>query len=308
MNALKSFDELAQRLADSPKRRRVVLVCPHDSHTEYVIGRALEEGFAEFTLFTVSPVSGNLQTVISHHRPYVRIVECSEVAEACREAVAAVRRGEAEVLMKGTVNTDVLLKAVLDKQGGLLESGRVLSHIAMSCIPAYGKMLMFSDAAVIPCPTLEQFDAIVGYCVEACRHLGIAEPRVALTHFTEKVNPKFGHTVSYQELKRFAAGGRYGNAVVDGPMDVKTALDRESGVLKGIQSPVAGKADVLVFPNIESGNTFYKTITLFAAAEIAGWLAGTVVPVVVASRADSELSKYYSLALACLCSDEDTDH
>lgn len=300
MESLNDFSFLEKKLGAMQRRRSVALACPHDTHTEYVIERALREGFARFILTTNGRLSTQLSKTIGRHKDYVTIRECADAAEASREAVAAVRRGDAEVLMKGTVNTDVLLRAVLDKQTGLLEPGRVMSHITMSHIPAYGKLLMFSDAAVVPRPTLAQFDAIVRACADACRRFGIETPHIALTHCTEKVNPKFEHTTSYVEIMKRAEEGAYGSAVVDGPMDVKTALDTESSAIKGIDSPVAGRADVLIFPNIESGNTFYKTITLFASALTAGWLAGTTVPVVVASRADSEVSKFYSLALACV--------
>ena len=165
---------------------------------------------------------------------------------------------------------------------------------------AYGKLVVFSDAAVVPRPTLDQFDAILGYAVDVSHRIGVKCPGVALVNFTEKVNEKFPHTLYYEELKRRAAEGRYGEACVSGPMDVKTALDSESGKIKGISSPVVGNADVLIFPNIESGNVFYKTISLFAGADMAGMLCGTTVPVVVASRADSCESKFYSLALACV--------
>lgn len=300
MESLHDFSFLEKRLGAMHRRRSVALACPHDTHTEYVIERALREGFARFTLTTNGEISQQLSETIETYGKYVNVIRCADAAEASREAVAAVRRGEAEVLMKGTVNTDVLLHAVLDKQAGLLEQGKVMSHITMSHIPAYGKLLMFSDAAVVPRPTLAQFDAIVSACADACRRFGIVTPRIALTHCTEKISPKFDHTISYSEIISRAKAGAYGSAVVDGPMDVKTALDSESSEIKNISSPVAGRADVLIFPNIESGNTFYKTITLFASALTAGWLAGTTVPVVVASRADSEISKFYSLALACV--------
>lgn len=300
MQPLRDLTSLSSRLSALPRRRNVALACPHDTHTEYVIGRALIEGFARFVLTTSGELSPSLMDVIESHREYVRVIACSDAAEASREAVAAVRRGEAEVLMKGTVNTDVLLHAVLDKQNGLLEPGRVMTHITAASMPAVDRLLLFSDAAVIPRPTTEQFDAIVRACTDACRRFGIDIPRIALTHCTEKVNERFPHTLSYEEIIRRAVRGDYGSVVVDGPMDVKTALDAHSGDIKGIYSPVAGQADVLIFPNIEAGNTFYKTITLLASATTAGWLAGTTVPVVVASRADSRVSKYYSLALACL--------
>lgn len=282
------------------KRKTVALVCPHDSHTEYVVRRALSEGIAFFLLYSEKELSGDLQLFLNDYVNSVKVFQCADAEEASRMAVEAVRRGEADVIMKGTVSTDVLLREVLNKQYGLLKPDAVMTHLTLAAIPALGRKLLFSDAAVLPQPTLEQFDVIVRQCADACRRMGIVQPHIALTNCAEKVNPKFEHTLSYVELKRRAAQGDYGNAVVDGPMDVKTALESESGSIKGICSPVAGKADVIIFPNIQAGNTFYKTITLFAGATVAGWLVGTMVPIVVASRADSEESKYYSLLMACV--------
>lgn len=123
---------------------------------------------------------------------------------------------------------------------------------------------------------------------------------MALIHCTEKVSEKFPLTLSYEELKANAAKGAYGEVEMSGPMDVKTACDAESGAIKGIVSPVVGKANCLIFPDIEAGNTFYKTLTLFGGATVAGMLVGTSAPVVVTSRADTADSKFYSLATACL--------
>lgn len=302
MKQLTDFSSLTGRLTQSGTKKKIALACPHDEHTLQVIAKALEAGFAHFILTTCRQIDGELAALANHYNDSVEIIECSSPEEAAREAVKVAKSGEADILMKGSLNTDVLLHAALDKQAGILQKGRVMTHIAVAQIPSYGKLLMFSDAAVIPHPTLEQFDAIVGYCAEACRSIGIDKPHIALTHFSEKTNAKFEHTIHYQEIMRRADDGAYGNAVVGGPMDVKTACDSESGAIKGISSPVVGNADVLVFPNIESGNTFYKTITLFANATMAGWLAGTEVPVVVSSRADSVDSKFYSLVLASLLS------
>lgn len=115
-----------------------------------------------------------------------------------------------------------------------------------------------------------------------------------------KVNEKFPHTLDYVQLKEEARAGKFGAAFIDGPMDAKTACDSHSGEIKGLSSPVVGNADIMIFPNIESGNTFYKTLSLFGDANMAGMLTGTVAPVVVPSRSDSGNSKFYSLALACL--------
>ena len=122
---------------------------------------------------------------------------------------------------------------------------------------------------------------------------------MALIHCTEKTNAKFAHTLSYAELRQRAAEGRYGRMLIDGPMDVKTACDSESARIKGLTSEVTGNADILIFPNIEAANTFYKTITLFAGATTAGMLCGAVAPVVIASRADSAEAKMCSMLMAC---------
>jgi len=209
------------------------------------------------------------------------------------------------VLMKGIINTDNLLRAVLNKEHGLLPKGHILSHVTVAEIPTYNKLLFFSDAAVIPRPTLDHFDAMIRYNLDVCRRMGIDTPRVALIHCTEKVNEKFPHTLDYVTLKERAEAGEYGDMFLDGPMDAKTACDAHSGEVKGISSPVVGHADMLIFPNIESSNTFYKAISLFGQACMAGMLTGTTAPVVLPSRADSDNSKYYSLVLACTMAGEE---
>ena len=302
MTQLTDFSFLISLLEQTGQKKKVALACPDDEHTVLVIAKALENGFADFLLTLGTPVGRRLECITAQHAGRVKPIVCNNDADAARKAVELVKNHKADILMKGSLNTDVLLRAALDKEHGILEHGKVMTHIAMAQIPGHPKMLMFSDAAVIPRPSLEQFDAIVGYCADACHRLGIERPCIALTHFTEKTNPKFEHTIHYQEIKRRAEAGAYGNVVVDGPMDVKTACDAESGTIKGICSPVVGNADVIVFPNIESGNTFYKTISLFSHATTAGWLAGTEVPVVVSSRADSVESKFHSLAFACCLS------
>lgn len=299
MKTIRNFDDIISRLRSVRVRKRVAVVCPDDSHTEYVIRRSLKEDLADFLLVCAGTGSKGVEDIKSLYPDNVSVYTADTPDDAARRAVALVREGLADVLMKGTLNTDNLLRAILDKQCGLLETGRVLSHVTVAQVPSYHKLLVFSDAAVIPRPSTEQFESILRYTTDVCRRLGIDSPRVALINCTEKVNEKFPHTLSYNILKQHAEDGLYGDVAVAGPMDVKTACDAESGAIKAIVSPVVGNADVLIFPNIESGNVFYKTITLFAGAETAGMLCGTSAPVVVASRADSCESKFYSLALAC---------
>ncbi len=296
---IRSFEDLVNSLHHSGNKKRVAVVCPADGHTEYVVKRSLQEGIADFLFVTAGKCKPEFEELCKVYPENIKVYETESSDDAAQKAVELVRNGIADVLMKGTINTDNLLRAVLNKEHGLLESGRVLSHISVAQIPSYGKFLVFTDAAVIPAPTLEQFDSMLRYAIGVCRNMGVERPKVALLHCTEKVSGKFPHTISYMELIKQAEEGAYGDVCISGPMDVKTACDAESGKVKGISSPVVGDADILLFPNIESGNVFYKTITLFGKADIAGMLSGTTAPVVVASRADSNESKYYSLALAC---------
>ncbi len=299
MKNLTNFDDLVTLLTTLEKRKLVAIACPSDEHTEYIVSRGLREGIADFLLVCSGKCKKEFKKLYSLYPKNVTIYEEEAPDEAAIKAVSLVREKKADVLMKGTINTDNLLRAVLNKEKGLLESGHTLTHIAVAKIPTYNKLLVFTDAAVIPYPTLEQFDAMISYSTLVCHKMGILCPNVALIHCTEKVSEKFSNTLDYLELIKRAEQGAYGNVCLYGPMDVKTACDKESGELKGILSKVVGEADILIFPDIQAGNVFYKTITLFSNAQIAGILAGTTSPVVVTSRADSNESKYYSLALAC---------
>lgn len=300
MEPIKNFTQLVNNLKMSGIRCKVAVVCPDDPHTEYVIERVLREGFASFLLVAVSGRMDKARHLQQISPDSVRVYECSNIDEAAILAVDLVRMGQADILMKGLINTDNLLRAVLNKEHGLLPDGAVLSHVAIAQIPLYHKLLFFSDAAVIPTPSFDQYCSMIAYDVELCRKFGYRQPRVALIHCSEKVNPKFPHTQSYVRIRERAACGMFGPVWIDGPMDAKTACDIHSGEIKGMSSAVVGNADLLIFPNIESGNTFYKTLSLFADANMAGILTGTIAPVVLPSRSDSGNSKYYSLALACL--------
>lgn len=296
-DSIKNFSDMAQLLQRRAHRQRAAIVCCYDQSTLYAVERALNEGFADIIL--VGERNSVPQSeVLEKHAAHVSYVEATTPDEAARCAVALVREGKADVLMKGLINTDNLLRAVLNKEEGILPRGRVLTHIAAAQMPGREGLVFFSDAAVIPYPTHEQRLAQVGYMAALCHACGIEEPRIALNHCSEKVNEKFPHTVGYAEIRQRAEQGEWGKAIVDGPLDVLTAFDAEACKVKGIKSPIGGQANALIFPDIEAGNAFYKTLTCFAGAEIAGMLQGAACPVVLSSRGDSPLSKYYSLAMA----------
>jgi phosphate butyryltransferase len=278
MQTIKSLNDLIVFLQERGDKKRVAVVCGTDASTRYALEKGREMGFVE-------PV----------------YVDGSDKAESARRAVAMVRQGEADILMKGLINTDVLLRAILDKETGILRQGRVLTHICVAEIPKYEKLLFITDAAVIPVPTIAQRRQQIGYINYACHAMGIEEPRIALIHCAEKVSEKtFPYTKDYMDIIAEAQTGKFGRCIIDGPLDLKTSLDQVSLREKGIRSAIDGQADALIFPNIVAGNVFYKTLTLFAYAKTACVLQGTKCPCVVPSRADSPEAKYYSLALAAL--------
>lgn len=300
MEPIRSFDQLIAHLKKQNKRKRIAVVCANDPNTEYAIARALEEGLAEFLMIGDSAVLQKYPT-LSNYPDLVKVIHIEDPDEAAREAVRIVREGGADVLMKGIINTDNLLRAILDKEKGLLPKGKILTHLAVMQIPTYEKLLFFSDAAVIPRPTLQQRIEMIWYAIRTCHSFGIRQPRISLIHCTEKVSAKFPHSLDYVNIVELAEAGEFGDVIIDGPLDVRTSCERASSDIKGIVSPIDGQADVLIFPNIESANAFYKSVSLFAHAEMAGLLQGPVCPVVLPSRSDSGLSKYYSMAMAMAC-------
>jgi phosphate butyryltransferase len=300
METINNFEQLTNHLSQQGKRRNVAVVCAEDDSTQYAVARALEEGFINAIFVGCTDAVAN-SPLFKDKCEHICYVEADDRDEAAQKAVALVREGKADILMKGLINTDNLLHAVLNKETGILPKGNVLTHITASCIPGYPKMLFFTDAAVIPYPTHEQRVEQVRYVAKLCRDFGIEEPKLSLIHCSEKVGGKFfPFTERYAEIIASSKEGKFGPCVVDGPLDLKTSCCKESLLKKGIQSPIEGEADALIFPDIEAGNVFYKTITLFCQAETAGILAGTIAPVVLPSRSDSKICKYCSLALAAI--------
>ena len=279
MKTIQTFEDLHQLASANRKRRRIVAVKPEDEATCEALRLAQEEGLADII------------------RIHDKLPE-----RAAEKAVALIRRGDADVLMKGLIGTDILLRAILNKVSGLLPEGRVLSHLSVAEIPTYPKLLFFTDVAVIPYPTQKQRIEQIRYATYVCHQLGIREPRIALIHCAEHGGRQFPFVDGYQDIKQMAAVGDFGRCIIDGPIDVKSACSLQALKAKGLESPLNGESDVLIMPDIEAGNAFYKSLALFAQARTAGILWGTQCPVIVPSRGDNTEAKYNSIifALACL--------
>lgn len=304
MEAIKSFDQLRTQLKNSGERVRVAVVWAHDGHTPEAVRRAVSDGFA--TAIFVGHREETLAAVnLTAEMEHLSFVNADSPEEASAAAVALVREGKADVIMKGLVNTDVLLRAVLNKQTGILPyldeektKRAVLTHIAVVDIPRLKRLLFITDAAVIPNPTVEQRAAQIRYASHLCHCFGIEQPRIAMLHCTEKTSEKFPITLDYAALKERAEAGEFGDILLDGPLDLLCSLSPEGLADKHLESKLKGKADVLMFSDIEMGNGVYKSFTLFADALIAGMLFGPQCPVVLTSRGDSIDAKFCSLCAA----------
>ena len=227
----------------------------------------------------------------------MEIINEADKVEACRKAVKLVHDGDADVVMKGIVDTSVILKAVLDKDIGLRESP-VLSHVALFGVEGFDRLLYITDAAMCIAPDVEQKAHIINNAVKVAHALGNENPIVTCLCAVEKVNPKLQATLDAQELVERNKRGEITGCTVCGPLALDNAVSEEAAKHKGITDPSAGKADILLVPYIEAGNIFYKSLTYMAKAQNAGMIVGAKAPVVVTSRADSDETKLNSIALA----------
>jgi phosphate acetyltransferase len=227
------------------------------------------------------------------------IVDAPHSHAAADKAVELVLSGQAEAIMKGSLHTDELMGAIVKRDGGLRTARRV-SHCFVMDVPAYEDPLIISDAAVNIMPTLEDKVDIVQNAIDLAHALQFAEVRVAILSAMETVNPKVPSTVEAAALCKMADRRQITGAVLDGPLALDNAISLAAAEIKKIDSPVAGRANVLIVPDLEAGNMLAKSLSFLAGADAAGIVLGARVPVILTSRADSELTRLASCAVAVL--------
>ncbi|MFM1987538.1 MAG: hypothetical protein RJA99_495 [Pseudomonadota bacterium] len=228
-----------------------------------------------------------------------RVVDVPHSHAAAEAAVACVRAGEAEALMKGSLHTDELLAAVVDRETGL-RTERRLSHAFLMDVPAYPKLLMITDAAINIVPDLEAKRDICQNAIDLARALGVQRPKVAILAAVETVNPRMPSTIDAAALCKMADRDQITGGVLDGPLAMDNAISAEAARIKGIRSEVAGDPDVLLVPDLEAGNILAKQLTFMAGADAAGVVLGARVPIVLTSRADKVRARLASCAVAVL--------
>jgi phosphate butyryltransferase len=237
-----------------------------------------------------------------------KIISANSFEESAKIAVKMVNEGRADFLIKGLLDTSILLKQVLNKEYGLV-NGKQLSHIMIYEVPSYNKLLFLTDGGMVTYPSLDQKKDLILNAVDVAKALGYEEIKIACLAAKEKINPKMIATVEAGQLKEMYLNKEFEDGViVEGPISLDLAVSKESAVIKNYESPVAGDADVLLVPNIEMGNGIGKAISLFGRGLSAGVIMGATSPIVLVSRSDSYESKYYSILLGAIVSQYNKNH
>ncbi len=303
MEAIKSLEKLVEYVK-SQEKKTIIVACGHDPHTIGATSRAAKENLVSVVLVgnkeKMEVVAEKEQIDLS----VFQIIDEKDDYKAGAIARDMVVAKEGDVLMKGLIGSDVYMRLILNKEKGLLPKKGVLSHLAVMEVPTYPKLLFVSDVAVIPSPDLFQKIAMLKYDIKTAHRFGIETPKAAIIAATEKVSDKMPATMDAAVISKMADRGQIKGAIVDGPLALDIAVSKEACEIKGINSPAGGEADILIFPNIESGNVFFKSLTKFAGGELAGVVTGTTAPCILTSRSDSENSKFYSIALAAIMAGE----
>lgn len=298
---LTGFDQIFEELRGRGSKKRMVAAWGVDSHTVAAAGKAVEAGLADVTLVGDEALIAKACLEEGIDASVFTIVHNPDEMSSVSQAVQMIREGQGDFLMKGLCSTDKFLRAILNKETGLLPPKGTLTHCGVLEIPQYHKLLFVGDVAVIPAPDFKQKQVIMDYLVKTAKAVGVETPKVAVIAATEQVLPSQPATIEAAMLAKMADRGQVKGCIVDGPLALDVAIDQESVEIKGLVSPVAGDADCLLFPNIESGNVFYKVNSkLVPDVRQAGILVGAKVPCVLSSRADSIDTKLNSIAIAAM--------
>lgn len=297
---MRNIDDII-KLAKERGPKIVSVACCQDEEVLMAVENARKEQIVNAILIgdidKTRKISENLNINLDNYE----LIDIKDLSEACLKAVELVSSGKADMVMKGLVDTSIILKSVLNKEVGL-RTGNILSHVAVFDIEGYDRLFFITDAAMNLSPDVNGKKQIIENACSVARALDIEEPKVALICAKEKVNPKMKDTVEAKELEDMYLRGEIKHCVVGGPFALDNAISEEAARHKAINHPVAGKADILVVPDIEAGNVLYKSITYFAKCENAGLIVGAKAPIILTSRADTDKTKLNSIALGVLAS------
>lgn len=293
---IKTLNKFIDISKQKPKKK-IAVAAAEDKPVLEAVAAAKNEGFVDALLVGNAERIRTISEEIGFDLSGVDIIEENDPARSSKIAVKQIREHKAHILMKGMVGTADYLRAVLDKEDGL-RTGALLSHVGFFELDAYHKLIALTDAAQNIEPELHDKIGIIKNAVDMFNRIGIKNPKVALLAAIEGVNPKMPNTLDAAALTQMNRRKQIKNCIIDGPLAFDNAISKEAAHHKGIESEVAGDADLLFAPNIEVANALYKSFTYFGKATVAAVILGAAVPIVLTSRADSDRSKLMSIALA----------
>lgn len=295
--SITKLDQVIELVKSKPKKR-LVAAFANDDHTIEAVNHAVDMGIVDATLVgdqqIINKICQDLKIEVSKFKVIHEPVD-TKAATTCCDLINA---GEGDILMKGSLTTDKYMRAILNKERGLCPPNATITHIAVFENPAYHKLIIASDCAILLNPDLKQKQFILKSIIETAHAIGIEKPKVAIIAATEQMSVGMQACIDGAILSKMADRGQITGAIIDGPISLDVALDEEAAKIKKMSGGVCGDADALLFPNIESGNVFYKCSTKFNKAECGAFLAGAKVPCVLSSRGDTALTKLYSIAIA----------
>ncbi|MDQ0224975.1 phosphate butyryltransferase [Metabacillus niabensis] len=294
-----NFEKLLNHITEI-NGRVVAVAAADDEEVIEAVKEAVLRKLAMFILFGNKEKIDKLLRLKGIKNDNIQVIHTQTKEEAAELAVKSVHNDEATILMKGMVSSATLLKAVLNKEYGL-RTNRVLSHVAIFEIPGFSKSMIVTDAAMNIHPNLEKKQQIIENAVDMAKSIGVNNPKVAVLAAIENVNPAMEVTLDAASLTLMNKRGQIKDCIIDGPLALDNAVSTIAAKQKGIDSEVAGNADILLVPTIEAGNILYKSLIYFAKAKVGSVIAGAKAPIVLTSRSDSAECKLYSLALA-ICS------
>lgn len=292
---IKNFDQLKEMLKAMPVKRRVAVVPAQDAHTLEAISKAQQDGMVEPVLIGDEAKIREILAQLGADASAMTIVSVEDPTEAIQKAADMARDGEVDCIMKGKTETGALMKVLVNRERGIRKND-TMSLLAFMESPHYHKVFAITDVGLLTYPSKEQKKAAIVNAVESFHALGVETPKVAVLAAVEKVNPKMKETVEAAEIKEEGVEG----CIIEGPISYDLAMDPASAAIKGYSSPVAGDADLLVVPDIVSGNIAAKTITVIGGGRTGGVVLGAKVPVLLVSRAASADDKYMSIVIAAL--------
>jgi phosphate butyryltransferase len=294
---INSFDEIFRELEETHKQKSIAVAMPDNTCVLKALKEVEERGLAEVLLVGPKKEIEKNAVAVGHPIDDSQIFDEKEEKSIAKKSVELVRKGRADLLMKGRISTPILMKAVLDKEKGL-RNGDIISHVGVMEVDTYDRLLAVSDGGINIAPDLDQKKAILQNMIKVLRGLHRDCPNIGLLCPIEKVNDKIEETVHADKLQKMADDGEFGNVVMEGPIAMDVALSREAADKKDLNNKIAGQTDGLLVPGITSGNAFLKGMIYLANARVGGVVIGAKVPIILLSRADSPIQKMCSIALA----------